>query len=257
MDGAWRKDSGDGGYRVVIRDNWGSFVGALMGKQRWCSSPAVAESAAIRAAVRLGISFDLGSVVIESDAQAVVNMVNGPISTSQDLGTIIHDINALSKSFQVCSCSFVRRSCNTVAHEVAGRGLMNSENVNPNITLCNRKRPLSLCHTNTETLKEARHVKLGVICNKKRIREEEEWATVSPSLSAKAVRFGNMQKQKQKGIIITEGTTMGLQSDNGDRSKGFGNMHKQKQKGIIITKGTTMGLQSNLIMEMDRKGKCS
>ncbi|KAI8524594.1 hypothetical protein RHMOL_Rhmol13G0161100 [Rhododendron molle] len=30
---------------------------------------------------------------------------------------------ALSKNFQVCSFSFVRRSCNTVAHELAGRGL--------------------------------------------------------------------------------------------------------------------------------------
>lgn len=123
MDGAWRKDSDEGGYGIVIRDCRGIFVGALMGKQRWCSRPAVAETVAIREAVRLGSQLGLGSVVMESDAQTVVNMINREISTSQELGTIIHDIKALGKCFQVCSFSFVRRSCNTVAHELAGRGL--------------------------------------------------------------------------------------------------------------------------------------
>lgn len=134
VDGAWRKESGDGCFGAMIRDSrgsfvgdimgklsWcmirdsrGSFVGAIMGKLSWCASPAVIEAMAIRSGILLGSQLGLTSVVVESDAKAVINMINGQIVTSQELGVLIHDVQALGRSFQVCSFSFACRSCNMV-----------------------------------------------------------------------------------------------------------------------------------------------
>ncbi|XP_058216716.1 uncharacterized protein LOC131327582 [Rhododendron vialii] len=126
VDGSWKKDMGKGGYGIVVRDYRGLFVAASMGFSQWCASSLVAEALAIRQGVHLGFQLGLGSIFVESDAQLLVKMLNGQITTNQEVEMIIHDIQALSKNFQCCSFSFVRRTGNSVAHVLASKGLSGS-----------------------------------------------------------------------------------------------------------------------------------
>lgn len=122
VDGAWSKDSREGGYRVVARDERGKFVAATMGKISGFSSASVVEAAAFWEGIKLGSQLGMEAVIIEGDAQAVVKMINGDVAMNQELEVLVHDIKTLSRNFQVCSFSFAHRTCNLVAHELARHG---------------------------------------------------------------------------------------------------------------------------------------
>ncbi|XP_058179988.1 uncharacterized protein LOC131298523 [Rhododendron vialii] len=92
----------------------------------WCASSLVAEALAFRHGILLGSHLGLGSVIIESDAQLMVNMLHGKAAISQEVEVIIHDIRVLSRNFHCCSYSFVRRASNKVAHVLAGKGVNGS-----------------------------------------------------------------------------------------------------------------------------------
>ncbi|XP_058215721.1 uncharacterized protein LOC131326849 [Rhododendron vialii] len=119
VDGSWKEDMGKGGYGIVVRDYRGLFVAASMGFSQWCASSSIAEALAIRQGVHLGFQLGLGSIFVERDAQLLVKMLNGQVTTNQEVEMIIHDIQALSKNFQCCGFSFVRRTGNSVAHVLA------------------------------------------------------------------------------------------------------------------------------------------
>ncbi|XP_058222863.1 uncharacterized protein LOC131332577 [Rhododendron vialii] len=126
VDGSWKKDMGKGGYGIVVRDYRGLFVVASVGFSKWCASSLVVEALAIRQSVHLGFQLGLGSIFVESDAQLLVKMLNGQVTTNQEVEIIIHDIQALSKNFQCYGFSFVRRTGNSVAYVLASKGLSGS-----------------------------------------------------------------------------------------------------------------------------------
>ncbi|XP_058202823.1 uncharacterized protein LOC131317281 [Rhododendron vialii] len=126
VDGSWKKGQSKGGYGIVIRDSRGLFVAASIGVFPWCASSLVAEALAFRHGILLGSHLGLGSILIESDAQLMVNMLHGKVAISQEVEVIIHDIQVLSRNFHCCSYSFVRRVSNKVAHVLAGKGVNGS-----------------------------------------------------------------------------------------------------------------------------------
>ncbi|XP_058219586.1 uncharacterized protein LOC131330099 [Rhododendron vialii] len=122
VDGSWKKGLMRGGFGIVIRDFRVCFVAASMGFFQWCASSLVAEALAIRQGILLGSQLGLGSVILESDAQLLVNMLNGQAAVSQEVEVVIHDVQVLSNNFHCSSFSFVRRTINNVAHVLAGEG---------------------------------------------------------------------------------------------------------------------------------------
>ncbi|XP_058180137.1 uncharacterized protein LOC131298679 [Rhododendron vialii] len=76
VDGSWKKGVSRGGYGIVIRDSKGLFVSDSIGVFPWCASSLVAEAVAFRHGILLGSHIGLGSVIIESDAQLMVNTLS-------------------------------------------------------------------------------------------------------------------------------------------------------------------------------------
>ncbi|XP_058211492.1 uncharacterized protein LOC131323663 [Rhododendron vialii] len=93
-----------------------------LGPAPWCASSLVAEALAIRQGILLGSQLSLGSVILESDAQLLMNMLNGQAAVSQEVEVVTHDVQVLSNNFHCCSFSFVRRTVNNVAHVLADEG---------------------------------------------------------------------------------------------------------------------------------------
>lgn len=123
VDGSWKKGERRGSFGVVIRDSQSCFVAASMGISQWCASSTVAEALAVRQGILLGSQLGLGSVILESDAQLIVDMINGRIAVSHEVEVIIHDIQVMRGNFQCCIFSFVRRTGNNVAHVLASKSL--------------------------------------------------------------------------------------------------------------------------------------
>ncbi|KAI8560335.1 hypothetical protein RHMOL_Rhmol04G0247300 [Rhododendron molle] len=60
---------------------------------------------------------------MEGDSQAVINMINDLVVVNQEVKIIIDDIKVLSRCF-ACIFSYSHRSCNSVAHLLASKGLI-------------------------------------------------------------------------------------------------------------------------------------
>ncbi|TXG67779.1 hypothetical protein EZV62_009054 [Acer yangbiense] len=113
---------------IVIRDSSGRILkaAALVFKGR--TSVDIAEAKAIYEGILLATTSGLQSLSIESDSLNVVRLCNGEISTRNDVFNVICDIQFLLSRERKISISYIPRSCNMVAHEVARRaiGLENS-----------------------------------------------------------------------------------------------------------------------------------
>ncbi|XP_058221937.1 uncharacterized protein LOC131331973 [Rhododendron vialii] len=116
--------SSKGGYGIIVRGDTGCFVAAAMGVSLGCSSPAVAESMALRRGMQLGLHLGLTSVVMESDSQSIISILNDQIEVSQDVCVVLNDVRALEKNFHNCIFSFSKLSANNVAHVLACKGLV-------------------------------------------------------------------------------------------------------------------------------------
>ena len=73
---------------------------------------------AILRGLHLAVDYSFLPVVLESDAKAVVELINSETSTYADIGIIIRDIVTLSHQFEI-PISFVLRLANKVAHAFA------------------------------------------------------------------------------------------------------------------------------------------
>lgn len=124
VDGSWKMGSSKGGYGIIVMGDTGCFVAAAMGVSLGCSSPTVAEAMALRRGMQLGLHLGLTSVVMESDSQSIINILNGQIEVSQDVRVVLNDVRALGRNFHSCILSFSRHSTNNVAHILACKGLV-------------------------------------------------------------------------------------------------------------------------------------
>ncbi|XP_009348383.2 uncharacterized protein LOC103940032 [Pyrus x bretschneideri] len=114
-DGAWSAKTMRGGYGWVMRD----FAGILKmaGGAGGCffNNAAVVEAAAVRAALIFYWEQGCSKVEIESDAQSLVKMINGEVSTDATF-----DCNLfLTPQLEEVKFLFVPRSGNMVARAVA------------------------------------------------------------------------------------------------------------------------------------------
>ncbi|KAK2659915.1 hypothetical protein Ddye_006448 [Dipteronia dyeriana] len=74
-----------------------------------------------------GINFTTDSallpIVVESDAQSVINLINGSTPVSTDIGLVIWDIKDCVSNLPRTSFTFVPRAVNVVAHSLSKFGL--------------------------------------------------------------------------------------------------------------------------------------
>ncbi|XP_060965318.1 uncharacterized protein LOC133034283 [Cannabis sativa] len=105
--------------RVIIRDHLGALVAAATDFIPGCLSVLLAETLAIRLALKLVETRLMQTIYIASDSQSVIKALKGKTRINTDWGIVIDDCILASKRFYNLSFNFSRRKCNTVAHCLA------------------------------------------------------------------------------------------------------------------------------------------
>ncbi|KAK2655802.1 hypothetical protein Ddye_008854 [Dipteronia dyeriana] len=107
------------GVGVKILDSEGQVLASNAQNIRAGYITQVAEAMALLHGLRFACDVGLWPCEVESDAQVLVNFVNGKDISCSDVGLIIHDIKVLLKSFPTFYVSFVPIYVNAAAHCLA------------------------------------------------------------------------------------------------------------------------------------------
>ncbi|KAF4358383.1 hypothetical protein G4B88_008543 [Cannabis sativa] len=107
------------GLGFIIRDHLGELVTAATEYIPGCLSVLMAETLAIRLAMKLAASRSLQNILIASDNQSVITALKGQTRFNTDWGKILEDCTIASKHFNTLSFNFTPRKCNNVAHCLA------------------------------------------------------------------------------------------------------------------------------------------
>ena len=118
-DGATFCQERGAGLGVVIRDGDGVFITGLSRRTLGCFSAEVIEALAIQEGCLLAKDMGLSHIVIESDAQSVVQAVQMGRYEGPSVGNIIQSIVELLSSFPQGQIKYCPRESNKVAHLLA------------------------------------------------------------------------------------------------------------------------------------------
>lgn len=118
-DGAFNPDRGEGATGVVLRDASGQFVGA---KAVWYPhgfDALTLEALACRDGVLLARDKGVTNLIVETDCQELVKLWQMSTDQRSVIAPIIRETRLISSCFENFDVTFVSRSCNRVAHQLA------------------------------------------------------------------------------------------------------------------------------------------
>ena len=69
------------------------------------------------------------AVIVESDSQGVVNLVNNKQGSRSEIYWVVSEIQNLAESFERVSFKYTTRSCNVIAHSLTKLALEKCKNV--------------------------------------------------------------------------------------------------------------------------------
>ncbi|XP_008352384.2 uncharacterized protein [Malus domestica] len=118
-DAAWCKDSRRAGVGWVGRDFAGVLQAAGGTGTMLCQSAAAAEAIAIRSALSACINHGFNHVIVESDAQKIIQMIRKEVSENFNLDCVLGDIKILARMLTSVTFAFVPMESNQAAHLVA------------------------------------------------------------------------------------------------------------------------------------------
>ena len=124
VDAAVDATGGRYGSGCVIRDHWGMVLASEIAAKSLGLSPELAEATAILRGLDLAKDLGLRRVVVHSDCLRVVNAIKVRDIPHTELGTIVEDIKVSSYTFLKATFTFIPRSCNMVAHNLAKYALL-------------------------------------------------------------------------------------------------------------------------------------
>ena len=107
------------GLGCVIRDEYGSFVAAKSETRIGPLEPNLAEGMCCKEAFSWVKSLGYTKVIIELDAQQLIQALNNSVSDHSYYGVLVDDCKILSKDLSECLFVFAKRSANHVAHVLA------------------------------------------------------------------------------------------------------------------------------------------
>lgn len=115
------------GVGVIVRDWTGKVIASLRSQRAFFLDAYLAEAFAALKAVILDKQLGLQRILLEGDAQKVVNDIKGAADQWSSAGLMVSNIRLLLQHFQHWSVSFVPRKFNYVAHCLAKDALKLSE----------------------------------------------------------------------------------------------------------------------------------
>ena len=107
------------GMGAILRDSTGQMLIGFSKCFFGCFSSNIAEAICLREALSWLKAGGFGKVIVESDAKAVVDAVNGSFSDISEFGNLIGNCRRLVLENPNVRISYVRRQANGVAHALA------------------------------------------------------------------------------------------------------------------------------------------
>ncbi|XP_021748542.1 uncharacterized protein LOC110714345 [Chenopodium quinoa] len=107
------------GLGGIMRDALGEVVAAMCLRVDGQFGADIAEALAMRHALCIAIESGFRRVCVETDCLKLHSYVSKGNAPPTEFGSIVHDILHIAKGCQSCSFTFVKRSGNRVAHELA------------------------------------------------------------------------------------------------------------------------------------------
>ncbi|KAH9751892.1 putative reverse transcriptase/RNA-dependent DNA polymerase [Citrus sinensis] len=129
VDAAVNFDRQKAGLGVVIRDSCNKVKVAAVKSTLFTGDVKTAEAEAVEWGLVVAKSAAFQCILVESDCQEVVKLINNKEGSRTEIMWVISEIQSLSKDFQNFSCYHTPRSCNTHAHSLAKLALRNNETV--------------------------------------------------------------------------------------------------------------------------------
>ncbi|KAK6147594.1 hypothetical protein DH2020_018506 [Rehmannia glutinosa] len=119
FDGAIAPYNSCGGVGIAYFDKYGNFIHGLSKKFSGINDPEVAETLALREALKLANTLNIGPIFICGDAAQVILAATGEASCPASCSGILQDILSLKASVSLQGIVWIRRSANFVAHTLA------------------------------------------------------------------------------------------------------------------------------------------
>ena len=118
-DGAVFANQRKVGLGMMIRDNNGNVIAALSSPMVGPLGTLETEAKAMEVGMRFALDLDIQDVVVECDALAVFNAVQGLATPSSSILFIVDSILQQSRWFRSCCFSHTKRQGNVSAHMLA------------------------------------------------------------------------------------------------------------------------------------------
>jgi ribonuclease HI len=125
-DGAFSKVHSHRGGGVIVRDHHGAHIACACHFFPRVDDPESAELLACRRAVLLAKEVGATKMVLETDCAGAVSKLNNRELDRLAHGPLVEDIKLLLREFDESLVTYVRRSCNGVAHRLAKEGCRNN-----------------------------------------------------------------------------------------------------------------------------------
>ncbi|GLT49038.1 hypothetical protein SLA2020_377910 [Shorea laevis] len=123
-DGAISTEKRNFGMGAILRDCSGEFMAAIACKGQGAVEATVVEACSLRRALQWAHDLSLTRIIMESDCACIVTALNtDSFIANSNWGSVLLDCKMLMKSFPVCRVQHVRRTGNSIAHELAKRAL--------------------------------------------------------------------------------------------------------------------------------------
>lgn len=118
VDGAIFWGRNKAGVGCILHYEKGQALMASMKVEEQRSDPLEIELLAIFRELQLRVSFDIHSLVIESDSLLAIQVINDGENSCIQYGHLIREIQSLKHQMLHCSFQYVSRLCNFVAHQL-------------------------------------------------------------------------------------------------------------------------------------------
>jgi ribonuclease HI len=116
------------GIGVIVRNCEGGVLAMMSESMDYIQDPTTAEALAARRAVEFSLSLGIRKIILEGDANQIVQALRCTDGGRCSYGLIIEDMQQLFRRFVEHSVQFVRREANKEAHKLAKLALSLGEN---------------------------------------------------------------------------------------------------------------------------------
>ena len=129
VDAAVNSEKGIAGLGIVIRDSNSRIIVAAIKTPQFMGDVKAAEAEVVEWGLVVAKNAALSSLMVETDCQDVVKLVNNKEGSRTKIIWVISKIQNQSKDFQHISFHYTPRSCNAHAHSLVKLALRSNGNV--------------------------------------------------------------------------------------------------------------------------------